>query len=72
MKRNLFETISYIIIVIFILGIFYYAFYYQEHSKESKLEKGEIVEDEKTIKKEIIKEVDKIEDELREIEGIIG
>ena len=72
MKINLLEIISYAVILILLLGIFYYAFYYNEYKEKSKLEKGEIVEDERTIKKEIIKEAGKIEDELSEIEGLLG
>lgn len=71
MKYSWLEIVSYIVAILVVIGIFYYVLMYKEASEKSKLEKGEIVEGEKEIKQEIIKEADVIQDELTKIEGLI-
>ena len=71
MKTTWLEIISYMVIILFVLGIFYFAFSYTKTSENSNLQEGEIVQGEKEIKQELIKEADNIQEELNQIGDII-
>jgi len=65
------EIITYMMIIVFVIGIFYIAFQGNIIKKEGELKEGERVVGEKEIKESINRDVESIEDEVFDIGEMI-